>query len=164
MVRRREPSAHFRRYQRALFAAPRVLEPDLVLLIRFPNRVGVWSGDLPISHYGLGCRAGLAVDCRVPGRGERVFDSGLRSPQARNPRPVARVTWRSIGRHTTPLQQCSLSARSCERMTVAHQHALSGCQGDRPLRHGRPVYDQTDAGIVLQNEHNRESRKHTQFR
>src|SRR5207253_3175336 len=84
---------------------------------------------------------------RRRGRGEPAFDTGPRPPQARNPRPGARVTWRSMGRHTTSLNQCSLSARSCERMTEAHQHALSGCQGDCPLRHGRPVHDQTDAGI-----------------
>ena len=164
MVRRREPSAHFRWVPARTVRGPRVVEPDLVLLIGFPNRVGVWLADLPTSHCGLGCRAGLAVDCRVRRRGEPVFDSGPRSPQARNPRPGACVTWRSMGRHTTSLNQCSLSARSCERMTEAHQHALSGCQGDCPLRHGRPVHDQTDAGIFLQNEHNRESRRHTQFR
>src|SRR5205807_3835548 len=64
-----------------------------------------WLADLPTSHCGLGCRAGLAVDCRVRRRGEPVFDSGPRSPQARNPRPGACVTWRSMGRHTTSLDR-----------------------------------------------------------
>jgi hypothetical protein len=98
VVRRREPSAHFRWVPARTVRGPRVVEPDLVLLIGFPNRVGVWLADLPTSHCGLGCRAGLAVDCRVRRRGEPVFDSGPRSPQARNPRPGARVTWRSMGR------------------------------------------------------------------
>ena len=47
----------------------------------------------------------------------------------------------------------------CERMANDHQYAR-----DRPLRRGRPVHDQTDAGIFLQNEHSRESHRRTQFR
>jgi hypothetical protein len=76
------------------------------------------------------------------------------------------VTWRCVGGQATPLRQCSLSARRCERMVNPHQHvrALSSCQWGRLLRSGPPVHDQTDGGIFLRNEHSRESRRRTPFR
>jgi hypothetical protein len=68
------------------------------------------------------------------------------------------VTWRRVGRQTTPLRQCSLSAIRCERLAYAHQRvrALSDSQWDRLVRCGCLVQDQTDAGIFLQIEHSRQ--------